>query len=278
MHCRQTAKTAKTLFVWKLEAEESKQKINNIKQRNQALINNILPSYVATHFMQNQDKDETELYSHSYKNVSVMFASIPNFDDFYSEDSINNSGVECMRFLNEVISDFDELLDDPRFGDVEKIKTICSTYMAASGLASGLQKDEQSSWKPLLDLVDFALALKGRLKEINQESFNDFVLRVGLHCGPVVGGVIGAKKPHYDIWGNTVNVASRMDSTGKGGYIQIVEKTYEMLKDKGYTFIYRGLVQVKGKGTLTTYYLTGKLDQNSNNPPHAHLNTINTPL
>ncbi|XP_028404912.1 adenylate cyclase type 3-like isoform X2 [Dendronephthya gigantea] len=281
MHCRQTAKTAKTLFVWKLEAEESKQKIKSIRERNQALINNILPSYVATHFMQNQEKDETELYSHSYDNVSVMFASIPNFDDFYSEDSINNSGVECMRFLNEVISDFDELLDDPRFGDVEKIKTICSTYMAASGLASGLITDQESkeySWKPLVDLVDFALALKGRLNEINQESFNDFVLRVGLHCGPVVGGVIGAKKPHYDIWGNTVNVASRMDSTGKGGYIQIVEKTYEMLKDKGYTFIYRGLVKIKGKGTLTTYYLTGKVDQNSNNLPQSQPNGISTPL
>ncbi|KXJ15223.1 Adenylate cyclase type 3 [Exaiptasia diaphana] len=207
------------------KANQKKKEVEELRRKNQKLLYNILPSHVADHFLKHQYKDETELYSHSYDRVSVMFASITNFSEFYSEDNINNGGVECIRLLNEVIGDFDN--------------------------------DEDSS-QNLVDIVDFALQLRDKLEEINQQAFNQFSLRVGICQGPVVAGVIGAKKPHYDIWGNTVNVASRMESTGKAGYIQVTDQTYESLKDKGFSFVYRGAVRVKGKGQLITYYLTGR--------------------
>lgn len=258
LHGREVERTARLLFLWKMEAFEKKTEVEKIRERNGKLVDNILPKHVADYFLQNQNKDETELYSQSYNYVTVIFASIPNFDEFYSEELINDCGKECIRFLNEIINDFDEVLAEPRFERIEKIKTIKSTYMAAAGLHPENESEVSEPWRQLVNVVDFALALRDKLESINQECFNQFVLRVGICQGPVVAGVIGAKKPHYDIWGNTVNVASRMESTGKAGYMQVTEQTYEILKDKGFKFIYRGPVKVKGKGQLVTYYLTGR--------------------
>ncbi|XP_041345223.1 adenylate cyclase type 3-like [Pyrgilauda ruficollis] len=277
-----------------------------------------------------------------------MFASLPNFADFYTEESINNGGIECLRFLNEIISDFDALLDEPQFRCITKIKTIGSTYMAASGVtpdagangfgakkdprsekerwqhladladfalamkvtlmninyqsfnnfmlrigmnkgavlagvigarkphydiwgntvnvasrmeSTGVMKDprsEKERWQHLADLADFALAMKVTLMNINYQSFNNFMLRIGMNKGAVLAGVIGARKPHYDIWGNTVNVASRMESTGVMGNIQVVEETQQILKEYGFRFVRRGAVYVKGKGELLTFFLKGR--------------------
>ncbi|XP_010133810.1 PREDICTED: adenylate cyclase type 1-like [Buceros rhinoceros silvestris] len=101
------------------------------------------------------------------------------------------------------------------------------------------------------------------LDEINYQSYNDFVLRVGINVGPVVAGVIGARRPQYDIWGNTVNVASRMDSTGVQGKIQVTEEVQRILKRCSYEFVCRGKVSVKGKGEMLTYFLEGKTDGNN---------------
>lgn len=266
LHGRQVERTARLLFLWKMEAFKKRKEVEKIRARNRKLVDNILPQHVADYFLQHQSKDETELYSHSYKYVTVIFASIPNFDEFYSEDQINDGGKECIRFLNEIINDFDEVLSEARFRSIEKIKTIKSTYMAAAGLKPEYESQDSEHWQQLVDVVDFALALRDKLESINQECFNNFVLRVGICQGPVVAGVIGAKKPHYDIWGNTVNVASRMESTGKAGYMQVTEQTYEILKDKGFKFIYRGPVKVKGKGQLVTYYLTGREEKKDHLP------------
>lgn len=94
------------------------------------------------------------------------------------------------------------------------------------------------------------------MKYINEHSFNNFQMKIGLNMGPVVAGVIGARKPQYDIWGNTVNVASRMDSTGVPDYIQVTTDLYHVLSSHGYKLDCRGLVKVKGKGEMTTYFLT----------------------
>nr|CAH7755999.1 unnamed protein product [Callosobruchus chinensis] len=110
-------------------------------------------------------------------------------------------------------------------------------------------------WFHLALLVEFALELKKALQSINEQSFNHFELKFGINHGPITAGVIGASKPHYDIWGNTVNVASRMESTGKTG---VTQETMEILKHFGYQFEQRGMVTVKGKGQLMTYYLAGK--------------------
>lgn len=131
--------------------------------------------------------------------------------------------------------------------------------MAASGINVNRDIKPEDSvkkrWSHLAVLVEFALELKNALQGINEQSFNHFVLKMGVNHGPITAGVIGARKPHYDIWGNTVNVASRMESTGKAGCIQVTEETCNILQEFGYTFLQRGLVSVKGKGQLMTYYL-----------------------
>lgn len=269
---RHVEKLARTLFLWKIEVHEQKEKVYEMRRWNEALVTNMLPEHVARHFLGSKKRDE-ELYSQSYDEIGVMFASIPNFSDFYTEESINNGGIECLRFLNEIISDFDSLLDEPQFRYITKIKTIGSTYMAASGVTadvsnghSCMKKEEQSDrerWQHLADLADFALAMKVTLMNINYQSFNNFMLRIGLNKGGVLAGVIGARKPHYDIWGNTVNVASRMESTGVMGNIQVVEDTYNILKEYGFRFVRRGPIFVKGKGELLTYFLKGRDKQGS---------------
>ncbi|XP_026149823.1 adenylate cyclase type 3 isoform X3 [Mastacembelus armatus] len=269
---RHVEKLARTLFLWKIEVHEQKEKVYEMRRWNEALVTNMLPEHVARHFLGSKKRDE-ELYSQSYDEIGVMFASIPNFSDFYTEESINNGGIECLRFLNEIISDFDSLLDEPQFRCITKIKTIGSTYMAASGVTPDvsngytcMKKEEQSDrerWQHLADLADFALAMKVTLMNINYQSFNNFMLRIGLNKGGVLAGVIGARKPHYDIWGNTVNVASRMESTGVMGNIQVVEDCYNILKEYGFRFVRRGPIFVKGKGELLTYFLKGRDKQGS---------------
>uniref|UniRef100_A0A1I8MJ11 Adenylate cyclase type 3 n=1 Tax=Musca domestica TaxID=7370 RepID=A0A1I8MJ11_MUSDO len=249
----------RVIFKWKLLVSEQKERADDMRRRNEALVYNVLPVHVAEHFMKNTKRSHDDLYSQSYSEVGVLFASMPNFSDFYSEETVNNQGLECLRFLNEVISDFDALLELPQFQDIIKIKTIGSTYMAASGI--NLNRDIKPGdpitkrWAHLDLLVEFALELKKTLQDINEQSFNHFVLKMGVNHGPITAGVIGARKPHYDIWGNTVNVASRMESTGKAGAIQVTEETCNILQEFGYSFLQRGLVTVKGKGELMTYYL-----------------------
>ncbi|CAH2245545.1 adenylate cyclase type 3 [Pelobates cultripes] len=271
---RHVEKLARTLFLWKIDVHEQKEKVYDMRRWNEALVTNMLPEHVARHFLGSKKRDE-ELYSQSYDEIGVMFASIPNFSDFYTEESINNGGIECLRFLNEIISDFDALLDESQFRCITKIKTIGSTYMAASGVTpdsntngynNTIKKEEISDkdrWQHLADLADFALAMKVTLMNINYQSFNNFMLRIGLNKGGVLAGVIGARKPHYDIWGNTVNVASRMESTGVMGNIQVVEDTHDILKEYGFRFVRRGPIYVKGKGELLTFFLKGRDKQGS---------------
>ncbi|XP_066589148.1 adenylate cyclase type 3 [Prorops nasuta] len=250
-------KARRTLYLRGREVAAQRERAADMKRRNGALIFNILPPHVATYFL-SRARHHDDLYSQSYAEVGVLFASMPNFADFYSEESINNQGLECLRFLNEVISDFDALLDQKKFKDIIKIKTIGSTYMAASGITESADAQDEPRWTHLSILVEFALELKQALSCINEQSFNHFVLKMGINHGPVTAGVIGARKPHYDIWGNTVNVASRMESTGKVGCIQVTDETRKILEPFGFGFEQRGLVFVKGKGQLLTHYLVSK--------------------
>ncbi|OPJ86407.1 adenylate cyclase type 3 isoform B [Patagioenas fasciata monilis] len=269
---RHVEKLARTLFLWKIDVHDQKERVYEMRRWNEALVTNMLPEHVARHFLGSKKRDE-ELYSQSYDEIGVMFASLPNFADFYTEESINNGGIECLRFLNEIISDFDALLDEPQFRCITKIKTIGSTYMAASGVtpdanANGYSTKKETlsdkeRWQHLADLADFALAMKVTLMNINYQSFNNFMLRIGMNKGAVLAGVIGARKPHYDIWGNTVNVASRMESTGVMGNIQVVEETHLILKEYGFRFVRRGAIYVKGKGELLTFFLKGREKQGS---------------
>ncbi|XP_069374778.1 adenylate cyclase type 4-like [Paralichthys olivaceus] len=236
--------------------QTEREEMETMENVNKLLLQNVLPLHVTSFFMGKTVRNQ-DLYSQSYDCVCVMFASVPQFKEFYSESSANRDGLECLRFLNEIIADFDELLSKPKFSSVEKIKTIGSTYMAAAGLTppGDERKKYEMSYSHVRAMVEFAFALMAKLELINTHSFNSFKLRIGINHGPVIAGVIGAHKPQYDIWGNSVNVASRMDSTGVLDKIQVTEETADLVQSMGYGVTLRGVVNVKGKGELTTYFL-----------------------
>uniref|UniRef100_A0A8C9UR86 adenylate cyclase n=1 Tax=Spermophilus dauricus TaxID=99837 RepID=A0A8C9UR86_SPEDA len=242
--------------LWKKKFKKEHEEFETMENVNRLLLENVLPAHVAAHFI--GDKLNEDWYHQSYDCVCVMFASVPDFKVFYTECDVNKEGLECLRLLNEIIADFDELLLKPKFSGVEKIKTIGSTYMAAAGLSvpSGHENQDLDRQHTHIGvMVEFSTALMSKLDGINRHSFNSFRLRVGINHGPVIAGVIGARKPQYDIWGNTVNVASRMESTGELGKIQVTEETCTILQGLGYSCECRGLINVKGKGELRTYFV-----------------------
>uniref|UniRef100_A0A7N9AKC3 Adenylate cyclase type 7 n=1 Tax=Mastacembelus armatus TaxID=205130 RepID=A0A7N9AKC3_9TELE len=242
-------------FLLKYKNRTKQDEIEIRENLNRLLLENVLPAHVAALFVGENKKNE-DLYYKSYNCVCVMFASVPDFKEFYTECDINKEGLECLRLLNEIIADFDELLSKPKFSGVEKIKTIGSTYMAAAGLSGTPgQENNQRQHAQIGIMVEFAIALMGKLDGINRHSFNSFRLRVGINHGPVIAGVIGARKPQYDIWGNIVNVASRMESTGELGKIQVTEETSDVLQKLGYSCECRGFINVKGKGELKTFFV-----------------------
>ncbi|XP_060940608.1 adenylate cyclase type 1-like [Limanda limanda] len=273
LHSRQLDLKLRLDFLWAVQAEEERDGMEKVKLDNRRILFNLLPAHVAQHFLLSNPRnmvslanrqagrqtENQDLYYQSYAQVGVLFVSIPNFNDFYIELDGNNMGVECLRLLNEIIADFDELMDKECYKDIEKIKTIGSTYMAAVGLVPTIgTKAKKSVYDHLSTIADYAIEMFDVLDEINYQSYNEFVLRVGINVGPVVAGVIGARRPQYDIWGNTVNVASRMDSTGVPGKIQVTEEVYRLLNNN-YDLVCRGKVSVKGKGEMLTYFLEGKV-------------------
>uniref|UniRef100_A0A182YIP2 adenylate cyclase n=1 Tax=Anopheles stephensi TaxID=30069 RepID=A0A182YIP2_ANOST len=248
---RQGEYVARTDFLWKAKLKVEQEEVETMRGINK-------------HFLK-KERAVQELYHESYSSVAVMFASIPNYKEFYDETDVNKQGLECLRLLNEIICDFDKLLLKPKFSGIEKIKTIGSTYMIASGLRPGKEEgatdEKRTEEHNVVVLVEFAIALMTALDQINRESFQRFRLRIGLNHGPVIAGVIGAQKPQYDIWSNTVNVASRMDSCGVMGRVQVTENTAKVLMAAGYSCDCRGPIHVKGKGILTTYFVKTPFDE-----------------
>ncbi|XP_029464376.1 adenylate cyclase type 7 isoform X3 [Rhinatrema bivittatum] len=245
-------------YLWKKKFKKEDEEIETMEDLNRLLLQNVLPAHVAAYFIGDNKLNE-DWYHQSYDCVCVMFASVPDFKVFYTECDVNKEGLECLRLLNEIIADFDELLLKPKFSAVEKIKTIGSTYMAAAGLSvtpgQENNQDQERQHAQIGIMVEYSVAMMNKLDGINRHSFNNFRLRIGINHGPVIAGVIGARKPQYDIWGNTVNVASRMESTGQLGKIQATEETCKILQGLGYSCECRGLINVKGKGELRTYFV-----------------------
>lgn len=293
VYAHQVEQNKRRDFLWRHKALEDQDRMALMRDCNKFIFFNLLPPHVASYFLEQRlDRSHMDLYHKSYDRIGVLFATISNFSDFYSEVQGNNHGLECLRLLNEIICDFDTILDDERFLAVDKIKTIGSTYMAAIGLFPELElpagsiesqqghdnesalsdanerpDDDQADRRArrqevaryLQILVRFVIEMKARLQDINEHSYNSFKLRVGINLGPVTAGVVGATKPLYDIWGNTVNVASRMETTAETNKIQITEEVYQILsefnQDAAFKFTCRGSINVKGKGYMTTYYL-----------------------
>uniref|UniRef100_A0A1I8NAQ5 adenylate cyclase n=1 Tax=Musca domestica TaxID=7370 RepID=A0A1I8NAQ5_MUSDO len=264
VHGRLVEWTARLDFLWQLQASQEKKEMDVLQESNKRILHNLLPAHVAAHFLDNQFRSNMELYHQSYAKVGVIFASVPNFHEFYTEMDGSDQGLECLRLLNEIIADFDELLKEERFLGIDKIKTVGSTYMAVVGLIPEYKinpNDQNSVRRHMTALVEYVKAMRLSLQEINSHSYNNFMLRVGINIGPVVAGVIGARKPQYDIWGNTVNVASRMDSTGIPGYTQVTQEVVDSLQGSHFEFKCRGTIKVKGKGDMITYFLN---DNSSN--------------
>uniref|UniRef100_UPI00398EF31F adenylate cyclase type 9 isoform X1 n=1 Tax=Pristiophorus japonicus TaxID=55135 RepID=UPI00398EF31F len=246
-----------------VEADLHRHKIQSMKDQADWLLHNIIPAHVADQLK------VTPHYSKNHEDVGVIFASIVNFSEFYEENY--EGGKECYRVLNELIGDFDELLSKPQYNsNIEKIKTIGATYMAASGLNPSQRRDSNHPHSHLQTLFEFAKEMMRVVDEFNKDMlwFN-FKLRIGFNHGPLTAGVIGTTKLLYDIWGDTVNIASRMDTTGVECRIQVSEESYRILSEMGYDFDYRGTVNVKGKGQMKTY-LYPKSINSGIIPSHQH--------
>ncbi|MEG5001419.1 adenylate/guanylate cyclase domain-containing protein [Microcoleus sp. B4-D4] len=206
--------------------------------KSEELLLNILPAAIALRL-----KDNEHNIAESFAEVTVMFADIVGF----TELSSRISATAVVEVLNDIFSAFDHLAD--RHG-LEKIKTIGDAYMVVGGLPTPREDHAEA-------IANMAIDMLHEIRLLSLEHSEPFSIRIGISSGPVVAGVIGLKKFIYDLWGNTVNIASRMESHGITGCIQVTAETYEILKDK-YTFQKRGAIQVKGKGYMVTYLLTGK--------------------
>lgn len=219
----------------KSELQKSNHQLQDERQKSERLLLNILPRPIAKRL-----KDNQQIIADHFADVTVLFADIVGFTSFSSQ----TTPEKTVFLLNHIFSAFDDLAE--RYS-IEKIKTIGDAYMGATGLP---RKQEDHAEV----MADFALAMLECLQEINQVHTQSFALRIGINSGPVVAGVIGKRKFIYDLWGDTVNTASRMESHGQPGSIQVTEATYLRLKDS-YQFTKRGQLNIKGKGDMKTYFL-----------------------
>jgi PAS domain S-box-containing protein len=208
------------------------------KEKSEALLLNILPSAIAQRL-----KYETDSIADSFADVTVLFADIVGF----TELSCCVAPVELVKLLNRIFSAFDLLTERH---ELEKIKTIGDAYMVVGGLPTPRANHAEA-------IAEMALDMQEEIARFNARTGETFNIRIGINTGPVVAGVIGIKKFIYDLWGDTVNTASRMESHGIPGCIQVTQATYKRLRDN-YLFEERGVIEVKGKGEMTTYLLTGR--------------------
>ncbi|MBP0018726.1 MAG: PAS domain S-box protein [Cyanobacteria bacterium SBLK] len=222
-------------FIKRKQAEAA---LREQQAKSESLLLNILPKPIADRL-----KEETNTIADSFDEVTVLFADLVGF----TEMSAKLSPIEVVEQLNAIFSEFDRLTECYQ---LEKIKTIGDAYMVVGGLPE-VREDHAEI------VAEMALEMQVAIAKINVAKQQDFKIRVGINTGSVVAGVIGMKKFIYDLWGDTVNTASRMESHGKAGWIQVTETTYQRLRDR-YAFTERGLIPIKGKGEMKTYWLTGK--------------------
>lgn len=204
-------------------------------ERSERLLTNILPSSIAARL-----KGGSAVIADRYDAASILFADIAGFTASVSDIAPD----ELLKFLNRVFSDFDQLVE--RHG-LEKIKTTGDAYMVVSGVPAARSDHAQA-------LAQLALDMRAVASGWRDPQGRDVPIRIGIGSGPVVAGVVGTRKFFYDVWGDAVNVASRMETTGSTGRIQVSQDVYECLKD-GFLFESRGEVEVKGKGRMRTWFL-----------------------
>jgi adenylate cyclase len=207
------------------------------ERRSERLLLNVLPEAIAARLK----RGEEPIADH-HDDISVLFADLAGF----TVRSAHETPAETVAVLNEVFSVFDGLVS--RYG-LEKIRTIGDSYMVAAGVPVARPDHAHA-------ICAMALDLRREVGRLNSEHDWDLSFRIGINSGPAVAGIVGREKFHYDLWGDTVNVASRMESHGLPDRIQVTEAVYERLRDD-FVFERRGLVEVKGKGSTLTYFLVG---------------------
>jgi adenylate cyclase len=218
----------------------SKTELQQEKNISENLLLNILPAEIALEL-----KTKGKADAQSFELASILFTDFKDFTEFSSK--LNAS--DLVKEINHCFEAFDEIIE--KYG-IEKIKTIGDSYMAAGGLPIPTENSVKNTLLAAIELQEFIEKRKMKLQALGQAAFE---MRVGIHTGPVVAGIVGLKKFQYDIWGDTVNTASRMESCGAVGKVNISEATFQLLKnDPNFKFEPRGEVAAKGKGKMTMYF------------------------
>lgn len=224
-----------TIVLWQ------KRKIVKEKKRSEELLLNILPSETADEL-----KETGAAKAKKYDIVTVLFTDFKNF----TETSQTMSAEELVQEINYCYSTFDKII--AKYG-IEKIKTIGDSYMCAGGLPIVTKTHAEDIVSAALEMIQFIEKEKEE-RQVAHKIF--FEMRIGIHSGPVVAGIVGIKKFAYDIWGDTVNIASRMESSGEAGKINISTSTYDLVKDK-FQCTFRGEIDAKNKGIMKMYFVEG---------------------
>jgi class 3 adenylate cyclase len=228
-----------------LDREQQAMKILNKeldreREKSEQLLLNMLPAAISERLKQEQKR-----IADKYAEATVLFADLVGFTELSSSMLPSN----IVGIIDDIFSRFDSIME--KHG-LEKIKTIGDAYMAVGGVP--IENDHHAQ-----SVIEAALEMRNAINDFNKETGESLDLRIGIHSGPLVAGVIGRKKMSYDIWGDTVNIASRMESHSENGKIQFSETTYHFIKGK-FQIEKRGEINIKGKGMMKTYYLLDKVD------------------
>lgn len=227
-----------TIWYTLREIDRAEAAMESEYERSERLLANILPATIAERL-----KEPTRtVIADKYDDASILFADIAG----YTKRASDTTPAELVRFLDRLYTDLDALVDQH---GLEKVKTSGDSYMVVSGVP--IPRSDH-----LEALACLALEIADAVRDLKDPQGRDVPLRIGMASGPVVAGVVGAKKFFYDVWGDAVNVASRMETTDVEGRIQVPHNVYERLRHH-YVFEERGLVDVKGKGPMHTWYLVG---------------------
>jgi adenylate cyclase len=231
-------------------AEASEDALEAEHERSERLLLNLMPASIAARLKQRPG----EIIADDLPAVTILFADIVGF----TPRAARLPADRLVSFLNRVFSEFDVLAE--RHG-LEKIKTIGDAYMVGGGLPEQREGHASAVAEMALDMLDVARALSTEFGE-------EIAVRIGIHSGPAVAGVIGSRKLFYDVWGDTVNTAARMEQHGQAGMIQVSQEARQAIGD-GYSFKERGAVGIKGKGRMTLYFLTGRIEISDSSTPAA---------
>ena len=230
------------ILFWRMRyIRKAKRAVEKEKDRSDGLLLNILPAEIAQEL-----KEKGKAAPRKFENVSILFTDFKGF----TEIAEKLSAEELVGEINTCFESFDSICKN--YG-IEKIKTIGDSYMAAGGLPVPSEDSVKNTVLAGLEMMECMIRSK---KKKEAESRTSFEMRIGIHTGSVIAGIVGYTKFQYDVWGDTVNTASRIENTGETGKVNISHATYELIKDDSqFRFFPRGKVNAKGKGEMEMWFV-----------------------